>query len=107
MSSSRQQYEFVPTSPSSPFQATNIYVATFVAGLNAGQFTKHALEPGRAPERHGWSWGIPPRYFDGRVTSTRTSWLYATKDGFLLDGTCASVRLTDGDIPIGWLRKLP
>ncbi len=92
-----------------------LYIQAFVDAMNARDFGRHMLDkanPNQAPITQGWSYGIQARYFDGRITTRRTSWVYARgtmeerladPDSFIPAGAVAMVYFTTKEAPVGYL----
>lgn len=106
----RTQYTFVSMIPHlTDYGYNKLYVEAFVSAINDYAFMRHMLDeenPQRPPDTHGWSYGIEPRYFDGRVTSKRVSWVFARKDAVMPEEACAMVYFTTRLEPIGFLVKV-
>lgn len=104
-------YRFVSFRPYlTDFGHNKLYVEAFVGALNERDFVRHQSKLNNAgevlpPMTQGWSWGIPPRYFDGRITTRRTSWVFARKDLDMPEEACAMVYFTTEEGPIGYLVK--
>src|SRR5574343_742357 len=87
-----------------------LYVETFVGAMNDRDFVRHQTERDAngeflAPATQVWSYGVPPRHFDGRVTTRRTSWVFARKETGMPEGAVAMVYFITESAPIGFLTK--
>ncbi len=85
-----------------------LYVEAFVGAMNARDYVRHATERDEhgqflEPRTQGWSYGLAPRFFDGRVTTKRTSWVYGIVTEDMPEGACALVYFTTDGAPIGYL----
>lgn len=100
-------YTFVALNPQVTAGLNKLYVEAFMTGLNLNDFVKHPVTPDKehVVDESGWSYGLPPRYNDGRVTTRRTAWVYAKKGDDMPDGACAMVYFTTDGAPVGYLTK--
>lgn len=99
------RYSFVELNPIAGMTYNKLYVDAFIRGLNEGDWLQHRVTEGQESQvdTHGWSYGLPPRYHDGRVTSRRCSWVYAKRASQMPEGACALVYFTTEEEPIGYL----
>lgn len=81
MATAKAQYEFVQFRNRLISGDGKLNVQSFVEAVNAGDYVQHQYVAGRELEvnDHGWSYGMAPRYYDGRVTTRRTAWVYAKR----------------------------
>lgn len=77
----KTQYEFTKKKSVLLDGNARYCLAAFVEALNEGDWDKHRLVPGREMEcdDSGWFSGRSARYFDGRVTTRRSEWVFAMK----------------------------
>lgn len=110
----KTQYEFVKKESVLLSGDARFCIDIYVNALNEGDYVKHKLVPGRETEynEQGWSYGLPPRYSDGRVTTRRTPWVFAVKHNINneWDDAVAIVYLAQDKndpyrSPVGYLRK--
>ena len=81
MATPKAQYEFVQFSTQLVSGDGKYCIKAFVDAVNTGDYVQHQYVAGRELEvnDHGWSYGMAPRYYDGRVTTRRTAWVYAKR----------------------------
>ncbi len=113
----RTAYRFVSLAPGlTDYGHNKLYVEAFLGAMNDHDYQRHALKLGAdgkplPPHTHGWSYGLQPRHNDGRVTTRRTSWVYAkaidaAATGDMPEAACALVYFTTEAEPIGYLVKV-
>lgn len=104
-------YRFVSLQPwNTDYGYNKLYVDAFVNAMNERDYVKHRNVKGEdgkplAPVTQGWSYGLAPRHFDGRVTTRRCSWVFGRVDQNMPEGACAMVFFTTEAEPIGFLVK--
>jgi hypothetical protein len=81
MAKSKAQYEFVSFNNHLVSGDGKYCIKVYVEAINMGDFVQHQHVPGKelVVNDQGWSYGLPPRYHDGRVTTRRTAWVYGKK----------------------------